>query len=98
MTDERLSPDGEGDRHEGPHNAAVAGGRRPAARDRVLAAGALVACGGPTPAAGSSTVTPGATVHASPQAAAEEFRGMLPYVYTSSLVKERPYRKHEDGR
>ena len=57
----------------------------------LLAAGMLVACGGPTPAASSPTVTPSAMVNASPQAAAEEFRGMLPYVYTSSLVKERPY-------
>ena len=57
----------------------------------LLAAGMLVACGGPTPAASSPTVTPSATANASPQAAAEEFRGMLPYVSTSSLIKDRPY-------
>ena len=57
----------------------------------LLAAGMLVACGGPTPAASSPTVTPSAMANASPQAAAEEFRGMLPYVCTSSLIKERPY-------
>ena len=56
----------------------------------LLAAGMLAACGGPTPAAGAPTVTPSAMVNASPRAAAKEFRGMLPYVYAMSLVKERP--------
>ena len=61
----------------------------------LLVAGMLVACGGPTPAASSPTVAPSATVTAAPPAAAEEFRGMLPYVSTSSLVKERAYRSIE---
>jgi len=57
----------------------------------LLVAGVLAACGGPTPAAGSPSVAPSATVTAGPQTAVvQEFRGMLPYVYTSSLVDERP--------
>jgi len=56
----------------------------------LLVAGMLVACGGPTPAAGSPSVAPSATGSASPQAA-EEFHGMLPYVWTESLIKQRPY-------
>ncbi len=65
----------------------------------LLAGGALaVACGGPTtsgasPAASTEATAPPLTpaADASP-ATVQEFHGMLPYVATSSLVKERAYR------
>jgi hypothetical protein len=52
-------------------------------------------CGGSTggtpPPASTVAASPAATLAAHPSpAAVREFRGMLPYVYTSSLIEERP--------
>jgi hypothetical protein len=58
----------------------------------LLLAGSVVmtACGGAADA--TQDATPTTEPIASPRpAAVQEFRGMLPYVYTSSLVKDRPY-------
>ena len=61
----------------------------------LLCASAVVtACGGSsTTATASPTTTPTTKAAASLQpVAVREFRGMLPYVWTASLIKQRPYR------
>ena len=64
-----------------------------------LGVAGVSACGGSS----TESVSPAAVVSGTPvalatSAAVQEFRGMLPYVCTSSLIKERSYAKHEDGR
>jgi len=56
-----------------------------------LAVVALAACGGAGTTATGPTMTPSAVTTASPQstAAVSEFHGMLPVVFTQSLIKER---------
>jgi hypothetical protein len=58
-----------------------------------LGAVGVSACGGSS----TESVSPAAIVSGTPvalatSAAAQEFHGMLPYVWTQSLIKERPYR------
>jgi hypothetical protein len=62
----------------------------------LLAGGAVAACGGSTttgspPEAAASGMPSGSPAADASPATVREFRGMLPYVSTSSLVKERPY-------
>jgi hypothetical protein len=62
----------------------------------MLLCGAFTAACGSSATGGAAPVSPGATgaeltAHVSP-AAATRLRGMLPYVYTSSLTRERSYR------
>jgi hypothetical protein len=64
----------------------------------LLAVLALAACGGSSSTASSSpSVAPSAVATASPQSttAVTEFHGMLPCVWTQSIVKERRYRSTE---
>ena len=61
----------------------------------LLAAGAVVtACGSSTtsgtPSAAAASLPLGSPAAQALPVAVSEFRGMLPYVYTSSLIKERP--------
>jgi len=57
-----------------------------------LGAAGLSACGGSsTESVSPATVVSGSPVALATPAAVQEFRGMLPYVSTSSLIKDRPY-------
>jgi hypothetical protein len=55
---------------------------------------ALAACGGSdaTPTTSPAAMSGATTSSASAPTAAHEFRGMLPIVWTQSLIKQRPYR------
>ena len=62
---------------------------------------ALAACGGSSTAASNSpSVAPSAVTTASPQSttAVTGFHGMLPIVFTQSLVRDSPLQEHRDGR
>lgn len=64
----------------------------------IVAAGMLIACGSPAPAAGNTPVAPEITAEPSPEVTAEPSNDLLPIVYDQSTPSQPGWRlRHPDG-